>query len=494
MAQTVKAFLGLVGPERLEPGDVWFLNLPEVGGNHLPDVKAIRPIFLGDRLFAFAVSLAHWPDIGGAMPGSYFAEARDACQEGLRIPPLRLFTAEGPDREKLDFLLANVRAPEEREGDILAQVAGTRAAEKRLLELAAEHGGGVVMAAVARLHDLSEAAMREAIASLPDGHYQGEDFIDDGGADGGPAGVRVDITIAGDEAHFDFARCDDKVDNYLNTTPYVASAAVFYAIKAIAGPEIQPNGGCYRPLRIVTRPGSLLDPGPDTPVVGGNHETSQRIVDAIMRAFETTLPERLGAGGPTTAGGVIIGGRGEDGRYRVFFELHGGGEGARAERDGMPCVRVHLVNTANTPAEIVEAEYPIRVERQAVRAGSGGAGRHRGGDGLVREYRMLAPEMTVTTVFERRVVPPYGFLESVRRLYVGLQSFRSMSRMDASLMKASALRLRFSQSLASRRQRLSQAMVRSTTQRLGWTTKPFTRSDRLTISVSRSGRMPARAR
>ena len=410
MAQTVKAFLTLVWPERLSPGDVWFLNLPDVGGNHLPDVKAVRPIFLDGRLFAFAVSLAHWPDIGGAMPGSYFAEARDAIQEGLRIPPLRLFTNDGPDREKLGFLLANVRAADEREGDIQAQVAGTRAAEARLLELAAEHGGATLMDAVARLHDLSEAAMREAIRNLPDGRYAGEDFVDDGGPGGRPAGIRVDIEIEGDTAVFDFARTDDKVDNYLNTTPYVASAAVFYAIKAIAGPEIQPNGGCYRPLTIRTRPGSLLDPGPDTPVVGGNHETSQRIVDAIIRAFETTLPERLSAGGPTTAGGVIIGGRGEDGRYRVFFELHGGGEGARAERDGMACVRVHLVNTANTPAEIVEAEYPIRVERQALRTGSGGAGRHRGGDGLVREYRMLAPDMTVTTVFERRVIPPYGLL------------------------------------------------------------------------------------
>jgi N-methylhydantoinase B len=143
-------------------------------------------------------------------------------------------------------------------------------------------------------------------------------------------------------------------------------------------------------------------------VVGGNHETSQRIVDAIMRAFSDTLPERLTAGGPTTAGGLILAGRNQDGVYRVFFELHGGGEGARIDRDGMPCVRVHLVNTANTPAEVVEAEYAIRVEEQSLRRGSGGTGAHRGGDGLARAYRILAPEMTLTTVFERRVVPPYG--------------------------------------------------------------------------------------
>ena len=408
MAQTVKAFLQIVPPDRLLPEDVWFLNLPNVGGNHLPDVKAIRPIFVDNALFAFAVSLAHWPDIGGAWPGSYFAAARDTWQEGVRIPPIRLFSADGPDREKLDFLLANVRSPEEREGDIMAQMAGTRAAERRVRELCAEHGAETVVAAIGRLHKLSEASMREAITGLPDGRYSGEDFIDDGGPGGSPAAVRVDIDIAGDEARFDFSRSDDAVDNYLNTTPYVASAAVFYAIKAIAGPEIQPNGGCYKPLHVITRPGSLLDPGAERPVVGGNHETAQRVVDAIMLAFEEILPERLSAGGPTTAGGLILAGRNSDGAYRVFFELHGGGEGARINRDGMPCVRVHLVNTANTPAEVVEAEYPIHLEQQAVRHGSGGGGQHRGGDGLVREYRILAPEMTLTTVFERRVVPPYG--------------------------------------------------------------------------------------
>ncbi len=408
MAQTVKAFLGHVPAARLAPGDVWFLNLPGIGGNHLPDVKAIRPIFADGRLFAFAVSLAHWPDIGGAWPGSYFAAARDTWQEGLRIPLVRFFSADGPDREKLDFLLANVRSPEEREGDMMAQMAGTRAADRRVLELCAEHGTPTVTEAIQRLHQLSEAAMREAIAAIPDGHYSGEDFMDDGGPNGGPAGVRVDIEIAGDSASFDFSRSNDAVDSYLNTTPYVASAAVFYAIKAIAGPEIQPNGGCYKPLRIVTRPGSLLDPGPERPVVGGNHETSQRIVDAVMRAFEGTMGERLSAGGPTTAGGLILAGRNDAGVYRVFFELHGGGEGARIDRDGMPCVRVHLVNTANTPAEVVEAEYPIEVERQALRQGSGGAGAHRGGDGLIRAYRILAAEMTLTTVFERRVVPPHG--------------------------------------------------------------------------------------
>ena len=405
---TVKKFLERVPAERLQPGDVWFLNLPEAGGNHLPDVKAIRPIFLEGRLFAFSVSLAHWGDIGGAWAGSYFAAATECWQEGVRIPPLRLFTAQGPDREKLDFLLANLRGSAEREGDILAQMAATRVADTRLQRLCQEHGAATIRAALDRLDDLSEAQMREAIAGLPDGTYEGEDFLDDDGPDGNPVGIRVRIDIKGDRARFDFSATDDEVTGPLNTTPFVAMAAVYYAIKAIAGPDIQPNGGCYRPLEVITRPGSILEPGIDKPVVGGNHETSQRAVDAIIKALEPAVPERLTAGGSTTAGLLIFGGRRRDGALGTFYETHGGGEGARIDRDGVPVVRVHLTSTMNTPAEIVEAEYMIRVEEQRLRRGSGGAGRHRGGDGMVRTYHVLADGMTLTTMFERRVVPPYG--------------------------------------------------------------------------------------
>ena len=216
------------------------------------------------------------------------------------------------------------------------------------------------------------------------------------------------VEISGDTARFDFSGTDDAVAGPLNTTPFVAMAAVYYAIKAVAGPEIQPNGGCYRPLEIRTRPGSILEPGIDKPVVGGNHETSQRAVDAIMRAFEKAVPERLTAGGSTTAGLLIFGGTRRDGAIGTFYETHGGGEGARTERDGAPVVRVHLTNTMNTPAEIVEAEYMMRVDEQRLRRGSGGAGRHRGGDGMRRAYTVMADGLSLTTMFERRVIAPYG--------------------------------------------------------------------------------------
>jgi N-methylhydantoinase B len=408
MSFTVREFLKRVPKERLAPGDVWFLNLPEVGGNHLPDVKAIRPVFAEGRIRAFAVNLAHWADTGGAIPGSYVPHATDAWQEGLRISPLRVFTAAGPDREKLDFILANVRGATEREGDILAQMASTRAAEIRLHQLFAEHGSGTVLDAIAAIHDRAETQMRAAIARVPDGVYTGEDWLDDDGSGRERIAIRVSVRVKGDEATFDFSASDDAVPGPVNTTPFITAASVFYVAKALLGPDIQPSGGCYRPLKIITRPGSVLEPGLDKPVVGGNHETSQRIADAIFHALESALPGRASAGGPTTSGLVLFGGRRADGVWTTLYEVHGGGEGARAERDGWPAIRVHMSNVMNTPAEVIEAEYPIRIEAQKLRRDSGGRGRRRGGEGVHREYRVMCPDMSVTSMFERRLIPPYG--------------------------------------------------------------------------------------
>ncbi|WP_374651518.1 hydantoinase B/oxoprolinase family protein [Rhizorhabdus sp.] len=408
MSFTVREFLRLVPKAQLAPGDVWFLNIPAIGGNHLPDVKAIRPVFVDGELAAFAVSLAHWADVGGAVPGSYVANATDAWQEGLRIPPLRVFTADGADTEKLGVILANVRGAAERKGDILAQVAATRAAELRVQQIASQHGAGLLRAAMAAIHDRAEAQMRAVISSIPDGDYEGADWLDDDAGGGGPVAIRVRVRIAGDTATFDFGGCDPAARGPVNTTPFIAAASVFYVMKALFGPEIQPSGGCYRPFKIITKPGTVLDPGPDKPVVGGNHETSQRIADAVFRAFEAIVPERLTAGGPTTSGLILFGGRRADGIWTTLYETHGGGEGARADRDGAPVIRVHMSNVMNTPAEVIEAEYPLRIEAQSLRRGSGGEGRHRGGDGLHRVYRVLCEDMSVTSMFERRVVPPYG--------------------------------------------------------------------------------------
>ncbi len=408
MSFTVREFLKRIPKESLRPGDVWFLNLPEVGGNHLPDVKAIRPVFIDGTIRAFAVSLAHWADTGGAVPGSYVADATDAWQEGLRIPPLRVFTADGPDREKLGIILANVRGADEREGDILAQMAATRAADERLQQIFAEHGCETTVAIIEAIHNRAESQMRAAISAIPDGVYEGEDFLDDDAAGGPPVAVRVTTTITGDNATFDFSATDDAARGPVNTTPFIANASVFYVVKALFGPDIQPSGGCYRPIKVITRSGSLLDPGFEKPVVGGNHETSQRIADAVFRSFEPVSPEALTAGGPTTSGLMLFGGRRDDGAWTTLYETHGGGEGARHNRDGASVIRVHMSNVMNTPAEVIEAEYPIRIDCQRLRSGSGGDGRHRGGEGIHREYRIMCEDMSVTSMFERRIVPPYG--------------------------------------------------------------------------------------
>lgn len=407
MSFTVREFLERVPADRLRPGDVWIVNLPEVGGNHLPDVKLIRPVFSGGALYAFAVSLAHWADVGGAMPGSYFADARDAWQEGLRIPPTRLVAGDEMDEEKLALILANVRGWEERKGDILAQIAATTVAGRRLDELARSHGVEWMKLAFEAIHDRAERQMAEAIRSLPQGVYRGEDWMDDDGHDGPPVPIRVTVTIGDGVATFDFSESADAVPGPINTTRFIAGAASFYVMKALCGPDIQPSGGCYRPLTVVTRPGSIVDAGYDRPVVGGNHETCQRLADAIFHALAPVAMNDLSAGGPTTAGLLIFGTRTEGG-WSTFYEVHPGGEGARFDRDGMASTRVHLANVMNTPAEVIEMEYPITVEFQRLREGSGGAGRHKGGAGIARGYRMRGEETTLTTMFERAVVPPYG--------------------------------------------------------------------------------------
>jgi len=342
MGFTVKEFLKRVPRERLCDGDVWFLNLPEVGGNHLPDVKAVRPVFVDGRLVAFAINLAHWADIGGAVPGSYVPWATESYQEGLRIAPIRLFSANGPERHAIEFVLANLRGREEREGDIFAQFAANDVAARRLQELYAHHGAETIDACFERLHDESETQMRQAIRALPDGVWEGEDWVDDDGVDDAPIRIRVRVEIAGDEARFDFTGTSPQVRGPVNTTYYIACSAVYYAMKALVAPEVPPNDGCYRPLHVVVPPRTVLSADPDRPVVGGNHETCQRIVDAIVKALAPALPDRVSAGGPTTSGVLIFGARQPDGRWSILYEVHGGGEGATATKDGASAVRVHM--------------------------------------------------------------------------------------------------------------------------------------------------------
>ena len=410
MGFTVREFLKVIDKSRLSPGDIWYLNLPEVGGNHLPDVKAVRPVFYKGEILAFAVSLAHWEDIGGATPGSYTAHATDVWQDGFRIPPTRFFAGDQPVEENLNLLLANVRTHDVIRGDMFAQAAATRVADARLQDLFEAHGVETFESAVAMLNDLTEEQTREAIRDLPDGVYEGEDRMDDIAPNGEHVAIRVKITIDGEVATFDFSDTDDAIEAPVNATPYLAATAAGFIIKSISKQEIFHTDGFFRAVNVITRPGSLLQPPTSYPVVLGNHETSQRCVDAIMKALVPCIPEALTAGGAASAAVLIFAGQWPDGRLWSFYEAHGGGEGGRTDRDGGSSARINLANVMNTPAEMVEAQYPIVVSKQALRRGSGGRGRHWGGSGVVRVYEMLGEDTKFAAMLDRCKVPPYGLL------------------------------------------------------------------------------------
>ena len=408
MGYTVRCLLERVEAASLRSGDVYFVNHPEVGGNHLPDVKAVRPLFAGDRLWAFAVALAHWPDIGGALPGSYVPHARDLQQEGLVIPPLRLYDAAGERRETLELVLANVRGPDERLGDIRAQAAATAIAGERLNELATRYGVDDVTRAWEAMRRETTQRVRRSVLELPDGVYDGVDALDDDGATSEPVVIRCRVTIAGEHATFDFSASADQTAGPVNTTRFITAAAVHYTVKAVLAPMAAPNGGIQDAIAVVTRPGSVCDAGFGAPIVFGNHETSQRIVDAAMAALAQVAGDRVVAAGMGSSGLALFSGRHPDGRPFVLYETHAGGSGASAARHGDDATRVHMSNVMNTPVEVIEAEYPLVVELAALRRGSGGTGTHAGGDGLRRRYRVTADGVRLTTVVERMHVAPPG--------------------------------------------------------------------------------------
>jgi N-methylhydantoinase B len=405
---TVQHLLKAVPPELMRPGDVYFTNLPACGGNHLPDVKAAGPVFVEDELLAFAVALAHWPDVGGSLPGSYVPDAREIFQEGLVIPPTRLFSAQGPCEEALRLVLANVRGSEQRRNDIHAQAATTAAADRRLRELAASHGRGPVLEAWRRMQDESEERVRRALRSVPDGVYEGEDALDDDGVDDKPVVIRVRVTVRDDAAVFDFRETDPRAVGPVNTTPFIAAAAVAYTMRAVLGGEIASNDGLMRPLEVLTAPGTLLDPGPEAALVAGNHETSQRLVDALLRAWAAAAPDRVVAAGMGSSGLALFSFQDASGGSRFLYETHAGGSGASSARDGDAATRVHMSNVMNTPAEVIETEYPLHVDRHELRSGSGGSGRRRGGEGLRRVYSLLSEDARLTTMVERCRIPPWG--------------------------------------------------------------------------------------
>ena len=395
--------------EELKPGDTVILNDPFAGGAHLPDITFITPIFHRARLVGIAANRAHHADIGGKAPGSLAGDATEIYQEGLRIPPLLLWRAGELDEAVLKLILANTRTPEERLGDLRAQRAANETGLRRFLELVERYGMELLRAAIEELLDYSERRMRAELAAIPDGRYEYEDYLDDDGLGEGPIRLHVQVEVRGDEIMIDFSGSAPQVEGPVNAVYAVTASAVYYTIRALTDPDIPPNEGCYRPIVIVAPEGTVVNASPPAAVVGGNLETSQRIVDVLLGALAQALPERAIGACQGTMNNLSLGGIDpRTGRAYAFYETIGGGLGARADKDGIDGVHSHMTNTLNTPIEALEIAYPLRVERYELRRDSGGAGRRRGGLGIRREIRVLGHRARLSLLADRRRTRPYG--------------------------------------------------------------------------------------
>ncbi|MDM8518801.1 hydantoinase B/oxoprolinase family protein [Anaerolineales bacterium HSG6] len=396
------------------PGDVVILNDPFQGGSHLPDLTMITPIYIphietksGSTLFGFVASRAHHADVGGMTPGS-MPLSTEIYQEGLIIPPLKLVEQGQLNQSIQQLILANVRTPEERAGDLRAQIAANSKGVTRLQGLIAQHGQAEVSHYMTGLLDYAERMTRRLINQLPDGEYQFEDVLDNDGVTYEPIPIAVTITIAGETATVDFSRSAKQVPGSVNAVYAVTLSAVLYVFRALIGLDIPANSGCLVPLTVIAPAGSIVNANRPAAVAGGNVETSQRIVDVLLGALAQAAPDLVPAASQGSMNNLTIGGwNPEMGKPFTYYETMGGGLGATASADGASATQCHMTNTLNTPVEALEYAYPFRVTRYEVRRNSGGQGAHQGGDGIRREMELLT-DAQVTLLTERRTRAPYG--------------------------------------------------------------------------------------
>ncbi len=412
MPRAVEAALALAP---FHAGDVVILNDPYAGGTHLPDLTLVSPVFLPGRHSPsfFVASRAHHADVGGAAPGS-LPLAHEVYEEGVRIPPVFLRRGGRDDRGVLALLLANVRTPGERRADLAAQSGAQVTGARRLAELATRGGSTALEHAASALMDSTERQARALIAKLPRGTWRFEDALDDDGLGHGPLPIRVALTLGHGRVIVDFRGTSPQAAGPVNAVHAVTTAATLYVVRCVLQTDLAVNDGLLRLLEIRTPRASLVDPRPPAAVGAGNVETSQRIVDTVMGAFARALPGRLPAASSGTMNNLLIGGM--DPRYRdersdskpfAYYETLAGGHGAGPSGDGASAMQAHMTNTRNTPVESLEHAYPLRVRSLRVRRGSGGAGLHRGGDGVERAIELLAPAR-VTVIAERRKLAPWG--------------------------------------------------------------------------------------
>lgn len=393
---------------RLDPGDVVALNDPYAGGTHLPDMTLVAPVHATNgRLLGFVANRAHHADMGGMTPGS-MPLAREIYQEGFRVPPVRLVHRGRVDREVLELFLANTRVPDERRGDLDAQRGALAIGAERLRDLAAEIGHRRLAHGMDALQRYSERLMAATLRALPAGLYRAEDALDDDGIGVDPVPIRVAIRIGGGRARVDFSGSAPQVEGSLNANYAITLSAVFYVFMTLGREPIPANEGVLRRLHVEAPAGTVVNANFPAAVAGGNVETSQRIVDVLLRALASAAPDRIPAASCGSMNNMAVGGF--DRRRRrsfSYYETVAGGSGAGPHGPGASGIHTHMTNTLNTPIEALEAYYPFLVTAYGLRTGSGGRGARRGGDGLVREIRFL-DAVDVTLLTDRRRLAPWG--------------------------------------------------------------------------------------
>ena len=421
----------------MQPGDVVMLNDPFRGGTHLPDITLVAPVYVeapGGREAKrgrgrprhahpdfYVASRAHHADVGGAYAGS-MGLCREIYQEGVRIPPVKLMRAGEMQRDVLALLLSNVRTPAEREGDLGAQIAACHTGAERLREVCSRYGVVRAKRACAELLEYSEELMRTFLKQVPAGIYRAEDFLDGDGVSERPVKIAVTLKFdqteppqaarprsrPGTKVYVDFTGSDPQVEGSVNAVAAITYSACFYVFRCLLAEDVPATAGLMRPIEVIAPEGTIVNARPPAAVAGGNVETSQRIVDVLLRALAQAIPERIPAAASGTMNNLTIGGIDpRTGEPFAYYETIAGGMGARPGKAGVSGVHVHMTNSLNTPAEALEYAYPLRVRQYSLRPDSGGTGKHRGGNGIVREIEVLT-DSEVTLLSDRRTRGPWG--------------------------------------------------------------------------------------
>jgi len=401
----------------MQPGDVVALNDPFAGGTHLPDVTLISGVYAAvapsprrsatPSLLFYVANRAHHADIGGATPGS-MGLATDIYGEGIRIPPIRIVRGGELDADIMRLLMANVRGNNERRGDFDAQIGSLNTGATRLLEIVERRGEKETREYAAQLIQYSARLMRYTISAIPDGIYEAQDALDDDGISDSPVPIVVKLTIHGNNATVDFHGSSPQVTGAINAVEAITVSAVSYVFRCLVNGEVPASAGLMEPIKVIAPAGTVVNANPPASVAGGNVETSQRIVDVLFRALAKAVPDRIPAASQGTMNNLTIGGIDtRTGEEFSYYETVAGGTGARPTADGLSGVHTHMTNSLNTPAEALEYAYPLRVREYRLRKGSGGKGKHRGGDGVVREIETVVPAR-MSLLADRRKQGPYG--------------------------------------------------------------------------------------